>query len=352
MALDYKSNSLKKVEPVMLIIAGISCTDASRLSCHNVARRGSVSEGAHSTGSTFLGLMNLVQKMDPPPQKLLMENVPSLMDKPNADSAMSNFQAVTSRCHAMNYNMVHAIFDSVQLGLPVTRERLYMLASLGKGSGSGCCEERARQHVKMVIQSIAENCKKYELGDFLLPEYTEMFQDWNVNKKGDFKRKRKQHDEDEQQHTQEEWPSLHEGMWVACAHNEDRSTWLSVLSDNDWFNCLSPRRQDALLLQLCSEKWPGPVDCIYNLEMSAPRISRRSEEVQCLVPRGVYWLKARSRTLLGLEALLLQGADLADLPTLRPGVWDNNFLQNLAGNAFNTFQFMSWFVASMSCHGG
>ena len=123
----------------------------------------------------------------------------------------------------------------------------------------------------------------------------------------------------------------------------------ATLMGNNWFQALPPRSRDSLLLHLCKEKFPGSPDLIFNLEMSADRISCRSgNHLHCIVPRGAYWLKSRSRVLLGVEALLLQGADIHELPTLRPRVWPNAFLQNLAGNAFNAAQFATWMVCCLA----
>lgn len=132
-------------------------------------------------------------------------------------------------------------------------------------------------------------------------------------------------------------------------HIQDRSLYEALLKDNPFCKQLPERCRDALLLQLCSEEFPGEPDQIYNLESSADRVAKRSHKnMQSIVPRGVYWLKHRSRMLLGIESLLLQWTDLEDLPTLRPAVWSSSFLQHVAGNAFCAPQFISWLVCGIA----
>ena len=110
-------------------------------------------------------------------------------------------------------------------------------------------------------------------------------------------------------------------------------------------------RLTLLLLQLCHESFPGTgtPDIVFNLESSVDRVVHRNHErMHCLVPRGLYWLKHRGRMLLGVEALLLQGCDLNDLPTCRPKAWQNNFLNSLAGNAFSAPHFVSWLIGCLA----
>jgi hypothetical protein len=190
-------------------------------------------------------------------------------------------------------------------------------------------------------QDILKQCDVHDLSEFLLPDYPELAEDWfrfhldAEPKKGKDGSK---------------WLELHGFSWASCEHTADCPMYKALLDDNLFFSSLPLRARDALLLHLCQEKFPGSPDLIFNLEMSTDRVNARADSVQCLVPKGVYWLKSKARILLGIESLLLQGSDLQDLPTLRPKTWPNNFLQNLAGNAFCSSQFVAWFVAGLVVH--
>jgi hypothetical protein len=113
-AFNYMTMQTVKIESVDIIIAGVSCVDASRLSVHQDSRRSAVAEGSHSTGSTFKGCMRLAELLQP--KKVILENVPSLMDQPK-DGSPSNFQAVVAAVHAINYSFAYAVFDARDTGL-------------------------------------------------------------------------------------------------------------------------------------------------------------------------------------------------------------------------------------------
>ena len=68
--------------------------------------------------------------------------------------------------------------------------------------------------------------------------------------------------------------------------------------------------------------------------------------------KAIPWLSRSGRRLLGVESLAPQGADMASLVTVRPGVWPNNLCQDLAGNAFCVSQCVAWIMSNfMSAHG-
>lgn len=354
-AFDYVNNRMEKIPEVDLIFAGVSCVDASRLSCHSTTRRGVIAEGTHSTGSTFKGLMTLTSLLRP--RKVLIENVPQLMDKaakpkptkaPDASttSEKSNFEAIVDHCHALGYSLIHHIADASQFGLPVSRPRLYMMATRGDWRGDEDDELRqagAALQAGSVMRDIAQIVEVFlpqlTLDDFLFPEYDEIFNDWvQFGTPNNTKQSRRL-----------KWVALHEAAWAASAFPEDKKYYQAMLEKSPFYQYLSPRAQDSLLLQLCHESFPGTPDIVSNLESSVDRVVHRNHErMHCLVPRGLYWLKHRGRMLLGVEALLLQGCDLNDLPTCRPKAWQNNFLNSLAGNAFSAPHFVSWLIGCLA----
>ena len=88
---DYISQKRVQVPFVDWLISGPSCKDASRLSLRHAERLQVVDTASHTTGSTIKGVVHIVQVMWP--SRVFLENVPSLKDKPNAQSR-SNFDAL------------------------------------------------------------------------------------------------------------------------------------------------------------------------------------------------------------------------------------------------------------------
>ena len=118
------------------------------------------------------------------------------------------------------------------------------------------------------------------------------------------------------------------------------------LAGNASFKNLTERQQDLLLLQLCGFAFPGPNSGAVGLNHFCT-LARYSSTLGTQCPTSQYWLFSRSRLQLGAEALVLQGADLADLPACRPGgPFSDRCLQNLGGNAFHVWQFVIWFLAT------
>ena len=190
------------------------------------------------------------------------------------------------------------------------------------------------------MHEIFASCAQYSLQDFLFQDYPEMAEDWFLHEAASKKEKTDT--------KRAKWCDQHDRYWMRVPFSEDKGLYVSQLQDNPYWQSLSPRMQDLLLLQLCHERFPGSPGLVLNLEMSFERGSSRLESVHCLVPRGIYWLKDQQRLLLGIESLLLQGADPEDLPALRPRVWRNMFLQNLAGNAFCAAQFLAFLVCALA----
>ena len=85
-----------------------------------------------TTGSTFGGLLEGLDTLDPPPAIVLLENVPSLKDKAKARKGLppplheSNFAAVQSSLEDRGYQFTSLVFNSMDCHIPQRRQRLYM----------------------------------------------------------------------------------------------------------------------------------------------------------------------------------------------------------------------------------
>ena len=129
---------------------------------------------------------------------------------------------------------------------------------------------------------------------------------------------------------------------------DDKVLYESQLAGNPFFDRLTDREKGVLLWTLCQNKFPGHDELMVGLESSLYRAPTKKTGISpCLVPNSKIWLASYARFVLGVEALLMQGADPTDFPSLRPGAWSNSFLQDLAGNAFCTPQFAAWFLSTL-----
>lgn len=287
------------------------------------------------------------------PERVFLENVTTLKDKvkdkqqqdhiANNDIGRrpiigrSNFDCVREMLRVLGFSFCHVEFDAASTGLPVTRKRLYMEARRGTFN-----EEEVGRDIENALQAMFDGAEHHVLDSFLLPPYDGMFADWLGAKA------KSEHVEGEHP---EQWHQLHDYSWTSVAFGSDRQLYLQELSANPFYEWLTPRAKDMLLLLLCRHEYPGPSDgkerCL-TLEMSSDRAVPRVDATQCLVPRGVIWLQNRQRPILGVESLLLQGCDLTDLSTVRPGCWPNSFLQDIAGNAFCSSQVISFIIACLA----
>ena len=208
-------------------------------------------------------------------------------------------------------------------------------------------EAKMAGRIGNVLDVIISGSHKYRLDDFLFDDYDGLYEDWKASHGG---KKRKGQDSCDSQSDPQCWHELHKLSWAASPHSTDREYYKAQLVANPFYMGMTERVKDVLLLHLCRYPFPGPErveELTINLEASADRIYHRQASTQCLVPRGQLWLHHRQRVLLGVEALLLQGADLTDLHTVRPGCWTNAALQDLAGNAFCAPQLVSFIIACL-----
>jgi site-specific DNA-cytosine methylase len=341
-AFDVISQADAVIDDVDLLIAGFSCCDASRPNPHHAERLTVAATGEFSTGSTLHGVAKAVRMLKP--KKVILEHVESLEDKPerifnNIVGYLqdSDFDTVRAIFNNIGYACPHAVFSTVQTGLPVNRQRLYIECRRMRPDANIYqtlkTEKELEKKIGQAMTRLLSGSRRYMLDEFFLPDYKGLASDWFFT-----------------QHAvhfttlervvalpakEEKWPAAHRAQWRSTPHAEDKILYQCSLEGNVYFENMSARMQDALLLKLCTSRFPGPTSGIIPLEVSSDR-------------SPLWWIVALARPMLGVEALLLQGADLQDLGALRPGVWGNSFLRKLAGNAFNSAQLFAFLLAGLS----
>ena len=238
---------------------------------------------------------------------------------------------------SLGFGFVSATFSARDMGLPVSRPRLYM-------SGVRCASEAAAQrYADDALAAMTSGARPVPL-DLLLLEETDaelMMRDWMPESLA---------------RPPEQPCGVTEGVW----QQQHRSSWgdippgvaASIVPQHaasPWFRLLSPRQRDLLLLALCRRRVARKTALAIPLHTSIGWDTPSQDAcLPALVPRGVYWLVSRRRPLLGVEAVRLQGCDPCSLPGLRPESHDSAFLLNLAGNAFCVYQFSAWLLASLA----
>ena len=322
-AYDDVSGCKQPVEIVGVLIAGFSCKDASTLNVHHRDRKDCIKSGAGTTGSTFRFLLDVVKKQQP--LLVILENVASL--NAPADCGRSNLDFVIEAFADIGYKLVWRIFDAADAGAPGRRRRIYMTAY--KACQALVEQDAAQAAVDFAVDRMCGAAEQHHLDDFLFADAVVPSWSPHVARFG-----------------RGSWKQKHAPHWKKAKFAADKSTYRKSLAENPSFAGLSARQQDLLLLHLCSFAFPGPAFGAIGLNHGC-KLARYSSSLPTQLPSAQYWLFSRSRLQLGAEAMVLQGADLADLPACRPGgPFTDRQLQNLAGNAFHVWQFVIWFLAT------
>ena len=324
-AFDDVSGSKQPVEIVTVLIAGFSCKDASLLNVHHKSRKDCIKSGEGTTGSTFRYVLNVVKRQQP--LLVILENVVALTNP--SQSGKSNLDFVKEAFAAIGYNLVWRIFDAADAGAPSTRRRIYMTAYRSCHAIVG--EDAAQMGVDAAVDRICQASEQHHLDDFLFPDAVVSTWQPHVCKIK----------------SSDSWKEKHRPLWQKVQFAADKSAYHESLANNTSFQAMSERQQDLLLLRLCAFAFPGPASGVIAVNTSCT-LSRYSTYLPTQLPTSQYWLLDRSRLQLGAEAMVLQGADLVDLPACRPGgPFSDRQLQNLGGNAFHVWQFVVWLLATL-----
>ena len=286
--------------------------------------------------------------MAPRPRLCLLENVPGLKDK-DKTAGRSSFDAVQDAFAALGFSFVSQVFDATDTGIPNRRPRLYMAAIPGLSAEDtvGLVDR-----VHAALASMLNRAKHRPLCDFLLDKYMpdaytleDMLKDWMP----DLMQRRKMRPckmnktvTNTTNHTTKPTKT-----WAACPHAGDKGRYLAQLGSNPWFQYLSVREKEVLLLELCQYPFPGPPEGAVLVHCSIKFSRLATGALPCQVPNAKFWLVRYNRLQTGAEALMLQGVDLVDIPNLGVGSHSSRFLQDLAGNAFCIYQFAVWLLACL-----
>ena len=144
------------------------------------------------------------------------------------------------------------------------------------------------------------------------------------------------------------WPELHNETFKHVDQTKVQAA-REPLVTSAIFKTLTHRQQDMLVHLIAADKtMDEEQEVVFELLHSANRTGTQTNVMPCQLPHSTQWLCHAGRRLSGAESLLLQGADPFYLRALKPGCWQNEFLQNLGGNAFCNSQCIAWLVSVMA----
>ena len=285
--------------------------------------------------------------MNPRPRLCLLENVPGLRDK-DKETGRSSFDAVQDAFAELGFSFVWKIFNAAATGIPNNRMRLYMAAIAGlPAEDSDALTHRVHGLLTSMLDGVAHRpLSKFLLDEYMPQGYTleDMMKDWMPHL---LQRTEKSPTNKTIQKSTKSKKSKKGKTWVDSPHAADKGRYLAHLDRNPWFQCLTLREKDVLLLELCHHPFPGPQTGVVTVHTSATFSRCTIGALPCQVPNAMFWLLGYNRLQTGAEALMLQGVDLVDIPSFGVGSHPSRFLQDLAGNAFCVYQFVVWLLACL-----
>ena len=351
--MEWRSGELQKPEEVDVVVGGTSCKDASRMNKHQQTRRGAVSSGGWSTGSTFQGYLKVVVVVNA--KLVLVENVTGLKDKvkkPIQGMLHSNSEALKKHFHEIDFIFVSMVLESHgHCHMPHRRERLWMaglkfgaVSIADMASQEMILEQRTRAVASNITLMTKGAMQAWALQDFLVPIDTSTLE--KVKAFEWFPEFVAEDNLDQDKKVCKGWFDLHQRYWSKLT-SEDRMRGATLTLGSMWVAPLSARCQDLLALLYSGHPVTGE-ERIWDIAQNMGRLPCGVGKAPCSMPKGIPWLHNVGRPLAGVESLLLQGADPRYLPALRHSTWGSRFLQDLSGNGFNGPVFAMWF-SSLLC---
>lgn len=329
------------VVPVDCLFVGTSCKDLSRANS-SVDRTKLVLNQDTSKGApaqTFRGMLEYCAGRRP--VLLIYENVDAIDDKISAQTE-TNLSLLMQAMRDLSYEGKKVMTDAQEFGLPCRRRRLYILF-VDVTSDKLDFTEEAIGRVFATFSDLITSCMRTHplvQQTIFQPENSEhkelvaeiLTQQQAIATKSAEKAK------NSEQKQPQTWMDKHiayaDGLGVRWA-----SPVAEKLASNPWFQALTMRERDALVLSRVA----APECEFRNLSQSLGRInssvsstSSGSLIAPTMLPGQILWIESQERLLTGFEALVLQGYPIVPLmqkAPLPPGLRSQSFLNDLAGNA-------------------
>ncbi|CAK0879848.1 unnamed protein product, partial [Prorocentrum cordatum] len=348
MAFDVRSQELKPVQRVTVLIGGTECDNFSGLNFSTRAGEdGCAASGSGKSGTTLKGYMGYVER-----------HLPLLALWENSDKTKAvDIEYMCQFLARLNYVVTWEKVDASDFS-PQSRTRIYLIAWHSRHlahlrelrTKDLTAEERGQIAAESWLPSVFQQLHSFagiggKLESFLLPDSHEEVREWRAHrmqtkteaadKKGSAKAGADQKYEDEHLELFSaaglKWPPNYKdaGLEDVVAHLPRR-----------FAECVMYRDSRIELKKESSERI---IDLNSRLDWQ-----RVGPPVPCLVCTGRPWLVKRQRDLTGAEAMNLQGYMYQDLmfgPTFR---MSNAELFHVAGNAMSGFILAPLFASLFS----
>ena len=322
------------VPSVDCLFLGTSCKDLSRANS-SVDRSQLVFHQKRSKGAsaqTFRGMLDYCKGHRP--TLIIYENVDAVDDKVSTTTA-TNLSLLMQAMGDLQYEGQKVMTDGQEFGLPCRRRRLYVLF-VDVSSRKVDLRFEAIGRVFGKFRTLVTSCMRSPpcVKDCLLPK----------DQHGDILAKAlAEHTAASEKNSQKKGQPQNSWIDRHISYAEQLGVrWngpvAEDLQQNDWHEILTGREADALVLSRVADP-----SCLFrNLSQSVGRINAKSsggkEIAPTMMPGQLLWVEGVERLLTGEEALILQGFPILKFlnkvqGTMYEESWQQNFLQDLAGNA-------------------
>ena len=193
----------------------------------------------------------MVDVLDPPPDIVVLENVPSLKDKAKktkgkpAPQYPSHFAAVQATLERRGFQFSSLVFNSKQCHVPQRRSRLYMAACRPRPwfrkANRGRFGDHVQRHMQWLLR-VVESLPEASLHEFLLDDsdIDTFKQSWFTK---DSEGKQINHDKCKEQ----KWYDVHLSGWDEIPLERSQQV-AAQLSQSPWMQVLTERQRDLLAL--------------------------------------------------------------------------------------------------------
>ena len=335
------------------LVAGFPCKDVSSLLFGAHKNRAVIKDGAARTGGIFSRILEFLA-LHPEVESLLLENVVGLAAKASGQDH-SNLDWCVALLNKFGFWVMVFKLDPRMFGMPVSRGRLWLVC-IKKTilTDVGISDEEATQLAKKMMQDIVNDQPWRRMEDFLLPEDHPIIRRALDRSSTKNLQKTKQGKYSKLPAWAGKYADFVDSPSATGRSSKAAATFPKAMS---WYDPVHPPDYivDAFphLAQLSDQHFT--VLAAHGIHVTSDeamqaRSNRTCEvtqtvartrasnpgEASIVLPNGKLYLESRGRPAVGHEGLLLQGLHFANGHDLLQE-FTSDELQNLAGNAFNSY---------------
>ena len=324
---DFVEQRVRRLQKVFTFTCGFSCKSVSRANMFRSQFQDCLRQNSGTTGKTFRAAMRIIALCQP--ILVWLENVAGL--------SQGDREYVVKELERLGYVVVTVISDLRHHGIPCRRLRIWFLACLMPGVDR--VQRTLLQNTATALE-LALRRDPLSINRFLKTRMDTDFQDLDVAQiKKQSKREKKN----------PKWKDLHKNIWTQWRQTRNSGStgrgfpkhWKAMMHRYRF----TARERDICRLEISlhrsEHESDGSDHIFFDTSQSAHRVPRGRNECCTILPSGRILVAQdhEVRPLFGVEALALQGVDLASLPNAAAAVhFSPAFMTDVAGNAYSTPQ--------------